>query len=237
MHVNHQIRMDLICSEAVPTLEMVQYDQLSRQVEIALYCGEEAFTIPEDVGVLIHYVRSDGVSGVYDVMADGTAAWTISENLLTIQIAPEVLEVEGTAAVSARLIRGIRTLNTFTFLIQVHKGLPTGEEAGEYKLCWYLSAPPAAVAGQYLAVASVDENGVVTALTAVDAPEFDTSFGVWGEVYAQKLRVTGRFSTDSGITVTFNGNRLQSLADPTEDTDAATKAYVDNAIANALASL
>lgn len=237
MHVNHKIRMDLLGTEPIPTLEMMQHDQLSRQVEITLYCGEESFSVPEDAGVMIHYLRGDGISGVYDTMADGTNAWSATENVLTIQIAPEVLNAEGTAAVSARLIRGARTLNTFTFLIRIHKALPTGQEEQSAKLCWYLSAPPVAAAGQYLAVASVDENGVVTALTAVDAPKFDTSFGIWGEVYAQKLRITGRLSTDSGITVTFNGSRLQGVGTPTEDSDAATKAYVDQAIADALANL
>lgn len=236
MHVNHKIRMDLTGFEPIPTLEMMQHDQLSRQVELALYCGAEPFAVPEDAGVLIHYLRGDGVSGAYDTMADGTVAWSVSGNLLTIRIAPEVLQSEGTAALSARLVRGLRTLNTFTFLIQVHKGVPTGNGVENAKLCWYLPGLPTAEKGQYLTVAEVDENGVVTSLTAVDAPEFDTSFGIWGEVYAQKLRVTGRFSTDSAITVSFNKNRLQNVGTPTADTDAATKAYVDQKIAEALAS-
>ncbi len=237
MYVNHKIHMNLIESEAIPTLEMVQYDQMSRQVELALYCGEDPFTIPEDIGVMIHYLRGDGVAGTYDAMADGSHAWQVTDNLLTLKIAPEVLSSEGTAALSARLIRGTRTLNTFTFLIRVHKGLPAGEGGGEHKLCWYLSAPPVASKGQFLAVASVDENGIVTALEAVDVPEFDTSFVVLGETFAQKLRVLGRFSTDYGINVIFNNNRLQKVAEPQEDTDAANKAYVDSAIANALQNL
>lgn len=237
MHVNHTIHMDLLGAEPIPTLDMMQYDQLSRQVDMALFCGQEAFQIPQDAGVLIHYVRGNGESGVYDSMSDGTRAWSISGNRLTIAIAPEVLLYEGTAAVSARLTLGTRTLNTFTFLIQIHKGMPSGQVSGSHKLCWYLSAPPVAAQGQLLAVASVDENGVITEVTAIDSPKFDTSFGIWGEVYAQKLRVTGRFSTDSKITVTFNGNRLQSVGEPTADTDAATKAYVDKAIADAISML
>lgn len=237
MYVSHKIRMNLIDSEAIPTLEMMQYDQLSRQVELSLYCGEEPFEIPGDAGVIIHYIRGDGTAGTYDALADGNPAWQAEGNRLVLKIAPEILSIEGTAAVSARLIRGIRTLNTFTFLIRVHKGLPAGENGGEHKLCWYLSAPPLAAKGQLLAVASVDENGVVTALEAVDAPEFDTSFVILGETFAQKLRVLGRFSTDYGINVIFNNNRLQKVAEPQEDTDAANKAYVDQAIANALQNL
>lgn len=237
MHVNHKIRMDLTRFEPIPTLEMVQHDQLSRRVEIALYSGNESFVIPEDSGVLIHYLRGDGQSGVYDTLADGSAAWSVSGNVLTLTIAPEILQSEGTTAVSARLVLGIQTLNTFTFLIQVHKCVPTGEGTQGHRLCWYMPAPAVAAKGQYLSVAEVDENGVVTALTAVDGPEFDTSFGIWGEVYAQKLRITGCFSTDSGINVVFNNNRLQNVGAPTSDTDAANKAYVDKAIADALAAL
>lgn len=237
MYVNHKIHMNLIEAEAVPTLEMVQFDQLSRQVELALYCGEEPFGIPQDAGVMIHYLRGDGSAGSYDAMADGTPAWQAEENRLVLKIAPEVLSCEGTAAVSARLIRGIRTLNTFTFLIRVHKGLPAVEGGEAHRLCWYLSAPPLAAKGQLLAVAAVDEYGVVTALEAVDVPEFDTSFVILGETYAQKLRVLGRFSTDYGIDVIFNNNRLQKVAAPQAETDAANKAYVDSAIANALQNL
>lgn len=237
MYVNHKIRMDFAQPEAIATLEMMQYDQLSRQVELSLYCDGEPFVIPEDAGVMIHYLKGDGAAGAYDAMSDGTPAWNASENLLVLKIAPEILASQGTAAVSARLIRGTRTLNTFTFLIRVHKGIPAGESGAPYRLCWYLAAPPVASQGQYLAVASVDENGIVTALEAVDAPQIDTSFLVLGEVYAQKIRVTGRFSVDSGINVIFNNNRLQKVGDPQEDTDGVNKAYVDAAIANALQNL
>jgi len=237
MHVNHKIHMDLTRFEPIPTLEMVQHDQLSRKVEIHLYCENAPFDIPVDTGVMIHYLRGDGISGIYDTMADGSLAWSASGNVLTLSIAPEILMTEGTAAVSARLIRGVRTLNTFTFLIQVHKGVPVGEGTQEHRLCWYLPTPPTAARGQYLAVAEVDENGVVTALTAVDGPEIDYTLGIWGQLYAQKLRVTGQFSTDSSISVSFNGNRLQKVGTPTADTDAANKSYVDTAIANALSSL
>ena len=237
MYINHKIHMNLLESETIPTLEMVQYDQLSRKVELALYCGEEPFLIPGDCGVMIHYLRGDGTSGAYDAMPDGTSAWQIKENLLTLNIAPELLSAEGNAAISARLIQGIRTLNTFAFLIQVHKGMPAGESGGAHRVCCYLAAPPVSSLWQYLAVASVDENGIVTALEAVDAPQIDTSFLVLGEVYAQKLRVTGRFSTDSGINVIFNNNRLQKVGEPQTDTDGVNKAYVDAAIANALKNL
>lgn len=235
MYVNHKVHMNLMDAEAIPTLEMVQHDQLSRQVELSLYCGKEPFIIPEDAGVMIHYLTAGGKSGVYDSHGDGTPAWKTTGNCLTVSVSPEILSEEGTAAISARLIRGIRTLNTFTFLIRVHKGIPTGENTGDYRLCWYLAAPPVATAGQYLAVASVDENGVVTGVTAADAPQIDTSFGIWGQLYAQKLRITGTFSTDSGISVSFNNNRLQKVGEPQADTDGANKAYVDRCIAEALA--
>ena len=36
MYVNHKVHMNLMDAEAIPTLEMVQHDQLSRQVELSL---------------------------------------------------------------------------------------------------------------------------------------------------------------------------------------------------------
>lgn len=236
MIVNHKINMDLTKADAVPTLTMMQLDQLSRQVQITLLCGEEPFVPPEDTSVLIRYLCCDGSSGAYDTMPDGTEAWMLSGNVLTLKIAPQVLAAAGCAVVSARLIRGQGILNTFDIYIQCEPAVQTGEGAGEHSLVWYLRAPVKASVGQYLMVSGVDENGVVTVLEAGDVPVFDPAYCNLGEVIAQKLRVTGRLSADFGIEVTLNGSRLRKVGAPTEDTDAANKAYVDAAIAAALQS-
>ena len=47
-----------------------------------------------------------------------------------------------------------------------------------------------------------------------------------------KINITGKLSTDPGTIVDFRSNRLRGVKDPTEDTDAATKRYVDKLAAD-----
>ena len=47
-----------------------------------------------------------------------------------------------------------------------------------------------------------------------------------------QINVTGKLSTDPGIVVDFRSSRLRGVKDPTADTDAATKRYVDKLTAD-----
>lgn len=53
-----------------------------------------------------------------------------------------------------------------------------------------------------------------------------------GDVELTSLNLTSGLTTDAGINVDFGGNRLRGVNDPVEDTDAASKGYVDEQIAN-----
>lgn len=51
----------------------------------------------------------------------------------------------------------------------------------------------------------------------------------------QAINVTSSLTTDSGITVDFNGNRLKDVGDPVENGDAVNKKTLDQAISNVAA--
>ena len=53
-----------------------------------------------------------------------------------------------------------------------------------------------------------------------------------GDVELTNLNLTSGLTTDADINVDFGGNRLRGVNDPVEDTDAASKGYVDEQIAN-----
>lgn len=53
-----------------------------------------------------------------------------------------------------------------------------------------------------------------------------------GDVELTSLNLTFGLTTDADINVDFGGNRLRGVNDPVEDTDAASKGYVDEQIAN-----
>ena len=53
-----------------------------------------------------------------------------------------------------------------------------------------------------------------------------------GDVELTSLNLTSGLTTDADINVDFGGNRLHGVNDPVDDTDAASKRYVDEQIAN-----
>lgn len=47
----------------------------------------------------------------------------------------------------------------------------------------------------------------------------------------QQINITAKLTSDSSVTIDFNGSRVQGVKAPVENTDAANKAYVDEAVA------
>ena len=157
--------MDLTRRDPEPCIEMVQDDKYSRDVQISLLSGGVPFLLPEDCSVLIRYKKRDGMGGTYDTMPDGTSAWTIGENRVTIRIAPQVCTVAGDASMTVTLMSGDAELSCFEMNLRIQPvrcGWMHSEPYENVKL--YLPQPAAAKTGEYLRVTEVDENGAVTGL-------------------------------------------------------------------------
>lgn len=170
MNVIKQIKMDLTEPDTSLQVCSVQGDTGSRYVEIALYAGGNAWTVPEGTGVLISYHQPGGGCACYDTLEDGSAAWEIAGNKVTVALVPQMLTEAGLVAVQIKLICGEKTLNTFTFYVHVRAGLSPGDDPGSY-VSWldaYLPQVSGAAPGQYLQVTGVDSDGHITALTSVD---------------------------------------------------------------------
>lgn len=242
MVVKHKIKMDLSKPALMPKVDVVQRDQFTRQLELSLYSGGEAWTIPEDISVIIYFVRSDGTGGDYDTLSNGNQAWAASGNVLTVDIAPPVMSQSGPVVMALDLIQGENRVSTFNILLDVLQTLsqsytPSDEEVSVRA---FIPMPQSAEVGQFFQVSKVDEHGRILRVQAVDMPGSEASieealaearkFFVCGEVVAQTVSVTRDFSADSGISVDFNGNRLQGVMYPQEDTDAANKDYVDRVV-------
>ena len=238
MVVTHKMNMDLTGPAVMPKVDMVQNDQYTRQLALTLTSGGASWQIPTDAHAVICFQRADGTGGDYDVLPDGSAAWTIAENVLTVKIAPAVLIQAGPVLLAVDLIVGDSKISTFTILLRVQDGVSVGPGAGEdFSVTAYIPLPSGAEVGQYLRIAEVSENGLVLRLetesipnvqeTVDDALENAMESGSWGEVAAQSVHVTRSLTADRYITVDFRENRIQGVMAPAEDTDAANKAYVD----------
>ena len=104
----------------VPCIDVVQDDRYSRNIEITVLSNGTAVSL---IGkrALIRYVKADGTGGNYDTLPDGTPAFTISGNVLTVALAPQVCTAVGIVKMVVAIIEEDAYLHTFPFKIQVHR--------------------------------------------------------------------------------------------------------------------
>lgn len=89
------------------------------QLALCLYEGSTPWEIPAETVVSMRYGKPDGTFGVYDTLTDGTAAWTVQGNRVTVALAPQMLTVAGIVNAQVVLRCGARVLPTFTVEISV----------------------------------------------------------------------------------------------------------------------
>lgn len=127
MEITHKIDLDFLKRSMSPQVDVVQNDQNSRTVKIGLYAGGTPWEIPSGVSAVIRYKKPDNTSGLYDTMPDGSTAWVVSGNSLTVQLAPQVLTVPGVVMVSAALVSDANVLGTFSFRVNVDQDPAAGD--------------------------------------------------------------------------------------------------------------
>ena len=170
MIVTSKLTMDLQNPAPAGRIHAVQNDRYCRNLEITLLAGGESWPVPEDAAVVIRYSKADGTDGEYDVLPDGTAAWTAEENVLTVALAPQVLTAAGPVSLMLSVILEEKQISSFRVLLQVDPavGLEIGESVDYFHVTRFLPAPAAAAAGEYLRIASVDGDGKITQVETVD---------------------------------------------------------------------
>ena len=175
MVITHKLKMNME-EEVTQRLEMPLGDVSTRSIEMLLYLRQSPWTIPEGVTVLIRYQKPDGTTGEYDTMPDGTAAWSVAGNVLTVSVAPQVLTAVGNVSLCAEMYLEEKVLHTFAVEIGVrapfvmNRGTDTASQ-DYYYVTNVLRGPVTAQVGQLLAVEEVDAGGRVTKVEPVDAAD------------------------------------------------------------------
>lgn len=133
MKITKTITIDLARAPDHPRILAVEGDAGSRAVEIRLKANLEPWPVPEEATVSLVYQKPDGTSGWYDTLPDGSSCCAIDGNVVTLELAPQVLTVEGTvsAALVLRDASG-NQLTTFGFLIQVLSSPGDTESSRDY---------------------------------------------------------------------------------------------------------
>ena len=288
MNVTSKISVDLTRQNVGQRVNAVQGDGNTRYVEITLLAGGVPWTPPDGMEAAIAYMQPSGTKGLYNLLADGTAAISISGNVATVILAPQMLTVSGT--VQASLVFNDQQLNrltTFPFSVQVVSNPAYGAQKTEdyIRLQWmedkldeYLRK--AADSGEFDGApgprGEVGPQGPKgdtgpagpqgpkgdTGDTGPQGPKGDTGDkgdkgdvgpagpagepGVSPTINQKAPDETGNVtltSADVGAlavsggdmegTINMNGQPISGLNDPTEDTQAARKGYVDTAKAEA----
>lgn len=172
MIITHKIKMDLTRRELVPPIDMAQDDKYSRNLELALFCGNKAVIPPQDCAVLVRYQKSDGHGGCYDTLPDGTTAWHTSGNTLTVALAPQVLTVSGRTELIVTILAGRSELSTFRIPLEIQPRPDFMAKSEQYiSTTCFIPQPTAAEIGQYLAVAGRTDGGRIITVEGVDPPK------------------------------------------------------------------
>ncbi len=107
------------CPQEAPGILAVEGDTEVHQLEISLYAAGEPWAVPEDATVLIGYAKGDGTGGTYDTLPDGSSAWQIQENAVTVTLLGQILAAPGPVWLSVALLQEDQKLNIFQRVLHV----------------------------------------------------------------------------------------------------------------------
>lgn len=133
MAITHTIRLDM---QQPGTRQLIYAKQgdTERKLEISLYNGGSAFNV-QATGYtrLICFCKPDGTGGVYDKMPDNSDATTVTDNLVTAKLHPQMFTCAGSVLCELRMTTsaGVQ-LGTWSWIIQVEPTVTSGITSEDY---------------------------------------------------------------------------------------------------------
>ena len=86
------------------TVDVSQGDRGSRAVNCRLLENGAPWMIPEGATARVAYTLPDGTEGLYDALPDGSPAWEIIGNIVTVELADQLMAQAGMALMSILVI-------------------------------------------------------------------------------------------------------------------------------------
>ena len=203
--------MDLAKPARMPRVDTVHKDQYTRQLVLHLLEDSKPWMIPEDVNILISYIRSDGTGGSYDTLPSGKKAWEAEENKLTVELTPDMLAIPGAAMMAVDMLKGSCKVSTFTIMLYIRKTIFTrvGGLEEYIRINGFLPMPDSAQEGGYVRVLEVDENGGIVKLETVELPSMEEAV----EAALLKAKESGAFdgasAYDAAVESGYTGTEEQ----------------------------
>lgn len=86
------------------TVDVSQGDRGSRAVSCRLMENGAPWMIPEGATARVAYTFPDGTEGLYDRRPDGTPMWDIAENIVTVELADQLMAQAGMVQMSILIL-------------------------------------------------------------------------------------------------------------------------------------
>lgn len=161
MVIIHNFTMALDRRGVTPVVDAVQGDSLTRKLAVTLTeNGSEAWPVPTGVTAGVAFRKPDGHKGLYDTLPDGGSAVTVSANMVTAVLAPEVLSCAGeTWAAIVLHDENLKQIATFPVCIRVAPNPAAGvKTSNDYYNYSTMEEVNAAIDEAFSAIREAEEN-------------------------------------------------------------------------------
>lgn len=129
MQVTKSIKIDLVEKGVQPIVYAKQNDSQTRFIAASLFANGHPFSVPDGVVSMFRAGKPDGTACFYDSNETGAPAITIEGNLVTVELAEQVLTAPGNVQAEINFYTaGGEKLTSFSFAIQVEKSVLTDQE-------------------------------------------------------------------------------------------------------------
>lgn len=135
MQVIQNISMDFTVHGITPKIYGKQDDSgYMRAVAISLYSGGAAYPLTKNTGFMLRYKTAAGAIGLYDVLPDGSSAFSVDGNTVTVSLVDQIFAMPGNVECELRVIEpetvvysgdtAVQTsgmVSTWTWIVEVER--------------------------------------------------------------------------------------------------------------------
>lgn len=130
MLVTKKLTVDLARKTVLGCVDAVRGDS-AIALELTMLCDGAPWTVPSGASVIVRYGQGQAC-GTYDSLSDGTPAWSVQENILTVRVAPEVCSAAGKTDFQVTILEGENQISTFRMVVDVQPAVTGSDKPGKY---------------------------------------------------------------------------------------------------------
>lgn len=122
MQLIQNISMDFAVHGITPKVFGKQDDSGSmRTVAISLFSAGAAYPLSENTGFMLRYKTAAGAIGLYDALPDGTSAFSVDGNTVTVALVDQIFAKPGNVECELRVVEPAGVISTWTWIVEVER--------------------------------------------------------------------------------------------------------------------